>query len=584
MLRREFFTIGVLVAAWSIRAAATAEELPPPARWLPRDTVAVLEISQPKAVLDLLLDSRLTETISKHPLYKHAMAQPGLQQARAIVQYLEGALGTDWKTGVRKLTGGGAAMAVTSTGAVLVMIDAEDGPMLDKLHGMIVNFAKSDAERQGQPERVKSVKHGGVTCWELGDGRAQAVVGSRYLSSNRLDALQAALDLRTGPELRSLASLASYQAAKKAVDPSAAATAFVSLAVIKQVPGVKQALSKNTNPLGALLFAGLIDSLRQSNWLALGLKIEDLKLTLEANLDGKPAGQSELATFARPAKPDLGTLPNLSVPRMIAGLSIYRDLHGFYAAKDKLFPERTSGLIFFENMMGIFFSGRDLTEEVLSEARPEIRFVVAEQKYDPEVGTPQIQIPAFALVLKVYRPKEAAELVEEAFQKAVGLVSVTSGQKGVPGLIVDRPTYSDVRYTVAYSGKVRSEEKGPLSMRYNFRPALVKLADTVVFSSTDGLARDLIDALKKEASAPPKPMHEVDSLVEVNAGQVASILSANRAALIRQNMMEKGTGHKEAEANIGVLTQIVKLLGKASLRVVERQEGLQARLEMTLNP
>jgi len=584
MPRKVFFTIGVLVVAWSVRAAATAEELPPPARWLPRDTVAVLEVSEPKAILDLLLDSKLTETIINHPLYKHAMAQPNLQQTQTIVHYVAGELGTDWKTGVRKLAGGGAAIAITSTGAVLLMIDAEDGQMLEKLHGMIVNFAKGDAERQGQPERVKSVKHGGVTCWELGDGRVQAVVGHRYISSNRLDALKAALDLRTAPEQRSLASLSSYQAAKKAVGRTAVASAFVSLAVIKQIPGVKQALTKNTNPLGALLFAGLIDSLRQSNWMALGLKIEDLKLTLEANVDGKPTGQSELAAFARPAKPDQGTLPNLSVPRMIAAMSLYRDLHGFYAAKDKLFPERTSGLIFFENMMGIFFSGRDLTDDVLSEARPEIRLVVAEQKYDPEIGTPHTQIPAFALVLKVLHPKEAGELMEEAFQKAIGLVSFTSGQKGVPGLIVDRPTYSDVRYTVAYSGKIRGEEKGPLAMRYNFRPALVKLADSVVISSTDGLARDLIDALKKETSSPAKPMHEVDSLVDVNATQVASILSANREALIRQNRLEKGTSPKEAEANIGILTQAVKLLGKASLRVIHREEGLQARLELTLNP
>ena len=265
MLRRVFFPIGVLVATWWTGAMAIAEQLPPPARWLPRDTVAVLEVSQPKAVLDLLLDSKLTETIINHPVYKHAMAQPGLQQALTVVKYLEGELGTDWKTGVRKLAGGGAAMAVTTTGAVVIIIDAEDGQMLGKLHGMIVTFAKGEAQRQGQPERVKSVKHGGVTCWELGDGRVQAVVGSRYIASNRLDALKATLDMRTAPEQRSLASLAAYQAAKKAVGPSAAATAFVSLAGIKQVPGVKQALSKNTNPLGALLFAGLIDSVRQSN-------------------------------------------------------------------------------------------------------------------------------------------------------------------------------------------------------------------------------------------------------------------------------------------------------------------------------
>ena len=60
-------------------------------------------------------------------------------------------------------------------------------------------------------------------------------------------------------------------------------------------------------------------------------------------------------------------MPHLDVPRQIAGASVYRDLHGFYAAKDDLFPERTSALIFFENMMGIFFSGKDLTEEVLDD-------------------------------------------------------------------------------------------------------------------------------------------------------------------------------------------------------------------------
>ena len=56
-----------------------------------------------------------------------------------------------------------------------------------------------------------------------------------------------------------------------------------------------------------------------------------------------------------------------------------------FPSKDELFPERTSGLIFFENMMGIFFTGRDLTEEVLAETGSDIRVVVAEQQYDPQV-------------------------------------------------------------------------------------------------------------------------------------------------------------------------------------------------------
>ena len=66
-------------------------------------------------------------------------------------------------------------------------------------------------------------------------------------------------------------------------------------------------------------------------------------------------------------------LPNLCVPRQIAGISLYRDLNAFYAAKDQLFPERTSGHDFFENMMGIFFSGRDLTARSSARLGPEVR-------------------------------------------------------------------------------------------------------------------------------------------------------------------------------------------------------------------
>ena len=98
-------------------------------------------------------------------------------------------------------------------------------------------------------------------------------------------------------------------------------------------------------------------------------------------------------------------MPNLAVPRRIAAVSLYRDLHGFYAAKDDLFPERTSGLIFFENMMGIFFSGRDLTNEVLAETEPEIRVLVAQQEYDEKIGTPETQFPAFAAILRMKDPE-----------------------------------------------------------------------------------------------------------------------------------------------------------------------------------
>ena len=190
-------------------------------------------------------------------------------------------------------------------------------------------------------------------------------------------------------------------------------------------------------------------------------------LLLSAAADGKPGATS---AFMSPAE-GTGALPNLTVPRQIAGLSVYRDLHAFYAAKDQLFPERTSGLIFFENMMGIFFSGRDLTEEVFAETCPEVRLVVAAQAYDKAVGTPRVQIPAFALVVRTRHPDEFARVAEEAWQKAVGLTTVTRGQQAEPGLIIDRETYQGIRFSVATNAPGKNDDKAHLPSRFNYSPS-----------------------------------------------------------------------------------------------------------------
>ena len=138
---------------------------------------------------------------------------------------------------------------------------------------------------------------------------------------------------------------------------------FVNLKPLLGIPNIAGLLEKQrANPLAALTFAGLAESVRNSNWLNLELNVEGQTLALRALTDGKITGPTNPAAFALPQKAGDGARPNLAVPRRIAALSLYRDLHGFYAAKDTLFPERTSGLIFFENMMGIFFTGRDLTE------------------------------------------------------------------------------------------------------------------------------------------------------------------------------------------------------------------------------
>jgi len=584
MLRKPVMLLALALPALGLRTAVAAEApLAPASQWIPQNAVIVLEVSRPGALLDVALDPKAAEVVGSLPAYQKLEARPGFKQFKGAIDFLQFQLETDWRSGLRKLVGGGVTFAVLPDEQVVLIVDADDAKLLERLHEILLGFARGDAEKQGQPGRVASAEYRGVTGWTFGPKEAHAILGNRLLVANKPEALKAMLDLRAEPNGRNLASSPAYRAAKQAAGSDAVATAYFDLKTLKLLPGLQKALTEGQNPLASLLFAGMTEAVRESTWLAMGLHAQGDSLVLEAAVDGKVSDPTGSAAFALPAEAGKGALPNLSVPRQIAGMSFYRDMHKFYAAKDKLFPERTSGLIFFENMMGIFFSGRDLTEEVLAETKPEIRFVVAEQEYDPAVGTPRVKIPAFAAVLQLRNPEQFSEVVEEGWQTAVGLFSFTRGQQAQPKLIIDRVFQDDVKFTIAYFSSKSVEDRANLDSRFNFRPALAMLDDYLILSSAEGLTRDLIDAVKKEVAGSVKPLAEAHSMVEIDGARLASILGANRESLVRQNMVNEGRTQEEAETQIDLLLALVQYLGQAKLDVGTRDGHTRASLQLKPN-
>jgi hypothetical protein len=74
-------------------------------------------------------------------------------------------------------------------------------------------------------------------------------------------------------------------------------------------------------------------------------------------------------------------------------------------------------------------------DEVLAELGPKIRLVVAQQAYDEANGVPATQFPAVAAVLRMQKdPQEFSIVMEEAWQKAIGLVNFTRGQQAETAL------------------------------------------------------------------------------------------------------------------------------------------------------
>ncbi|OHE79629.1 MAG: hypothetical protein A2107_15460 [Verrucomicrobia bacterium GWF2_62_7] len=570
--------MGLCFAAMTGQSAVAAGDANASTQWIPADAVLAVELFQPKALLAPFGDGKSAAAFAALPGVGKRKARPGYEKFMGVVKYLETQLGADWPTALTKMTGGGAAFALRPQQQVVFIADAEDVQMLTQLQDFLWKAASGNKSGTASSQQVD-----GVTAWSLGPKEAHTIIGKRLVLSSGFDGLQTALAFRSKPGGSSLAATPAYQAAKRAVGPDAAGMIFINMAVLKQAPGLAKALEpKNGNPLVALLFAGITESAGAANWLALGLHVNEKEdsLALQVVTDGAKPDPKGAAAFALPAKREEGALPNLAVPRQIAGLSLYRDLRRFYGAKDQLFPERTSGLIFFENMMGIFFCGRDMTDDVMAQARPEIRLVVANQQYDPAVGTPSPQIPAFALVLQMRNPAQFREVMEEAWQKAVGLASFTRGQKADPGFVIDRPVHWTTKYSVAKFSSTGVKDRSKLDVRFNFSPSLAMPGNYLILSSTEQLTCDLIDAVGREAKQPPAPLAQTHSLLEAKGDRVAAALLANRDNMVRQNMLKSGASGEANAAGIDALITFTEFVERLRLSFTAESGLNQARLEL----
>ncbi len=150
-------------------------------------------------------------------------------------------------------------------------------------------------------------------------------------------------------------------------------------------------------------------------------------------------------------------------------------------------------------------------------------------------------------------------------------------------MIIDRPSHNQTSFTVAAFSTVDVQDKTKLEQRFNYRPALAMPAQYLILSSTDGLARDLIDALTRQSNPATAAMAQTHSVLEIDGAQAASILQSNREALVQGDMVKKGKSRTEAEAGIDLFISLMGFLDQAKLSMGTRNNLTQIRLETKLN-
>ena len=79
----------------------------------------MVEVSEPLALLGPLLSPEFGKSVTT--ALENGKENPKLQQFQAVVASLELQLGTDWRTGLRRLAGKGLSFCVGPSGATLLI-------------------------------------------------------------------------------------------------------------------------------------------------------------------------------------------------------------------------------------------------------------------------------------------------------------------------------------------------------------------------------------------------------------------------------------------------------------------------------
>jgi hypothetical protein len=590
--------------------ASAADEVVRAERWVSRDAVIYVEIPRPAALIDRAAEPRIRALLGAVPGYQERVdkvldGEHG-RKAMANLKALEAALGMAWTGVLSGLTGKGVVAVVEPPTkgegpSVYLIISPNDPKFPQQVADTVIDLIRKNADELGVPDPVKSVIHRGVTAYSIGPA-AYAIVEGKVVFANQAETLKRIIDraLDGLPEKDSIVSDDMFRTRKAAVKPDTLAWGLARVDRLRELDPKRFQPSDNTNTGQMLLLGGWLDVAKRASWVSAAVTWTDLKLAADLTIAAPASGRTDaLKGFIPPKGSGAPKLAN--VPGTVLSASLWRDLPALWEARAELLkPEEVQQLAGLDTFAGQFFGGRDFGSGVLGALSPNWRLVVAVQDYKAMKPAPDTKVPAFALIVDL-KPDDPdfAQRIKVAFQSFVGLVNLGAAQTKAPPLELGSEEFEGVTISTSHfvlpapapapatkdkdkdKAKEVEEGKEPVHVRHNFTPSAVQVGDHFVISSSVGLARDLVKALK----APASPPEDATFVVEVDGGMIATLVDLNRTQLVMGNMLQRGNDKTQADTDIGLLSSLLRYLGHARASVKDDADATRVSLEFQLgNP
>lgn len=554
-------------------SAATERRLA--ADLLPNTVVAYAEVPRLGDLIGLAMDHPLRQTISSMPAVKAIAQSNELQRVRDGVAAFERSMGRPWDEALTVLTDGGVHIAFdASTEGAALLIHSSSRQQLEQFRTFVLSIAQLG---QGNIGIAKQADYRGFTAYSLGDKLRMALIDNWFLLTNKPELGKSIIDRYVDGGNDSFRSSDRFAL----VDQSAEQATLIGCMDLQMIrdAGVAPKLygGKTDNAAAEAIFGGLVSNLQHTPSLVATVNVEPSGINL-AIVSPHETQWGEGREYFFGENGHAQAPPLLEVPGRIFALSAHRDLSQMWLrAPDLMTDKANEDLAKADSGLTTFFSGRDFGEDILGSLQPGLQLVVNRQTFDPQSPQPAIKLPSFAIQFRMRTPEETTRDFRRVFQNLVGFINVVGAMQGQPQLDLGFEQSGDATLiTTSYVPPKDQQDRDAAPINYNFSPTIVFADDRMVISSTTELARTLADAKPVTASTESLP----NTIAVLTAASLGDSLNDNKGQLVAQNMLEKGHGPDQAEAEIGVLFDILALFKDVELELDVRDGQLKLMTEL----
>lgn len=521
----------------------------------------VLKINKPTTLIEGLLNHPLAIEAQELSLVKGILDSDDFRKFFGIIQFYENDLGMKWDEILEKIAGKGMAASLTygeeSKQSLLIAMRGTDEKVVTKLVESILTILKNEAEKDPKAEKPVSEKYKGITGWKLGKDFFLARLGAGILLSNRSEGLKAGIEQHLAGGKGSVAAGRALAEAGKILPKDELAWLWLNLKPVKEMDSFKE-LFKNPRDdvIQTLLFAGWLDALRRSDFLAIGLYREGLGYSLKLRL---PAGKKGMApdVALHVPKSDMvtGSLPLLQPKKVTFSHSFYLDLETGYKDRNHIVPPMVAEEIEKgEKELSRLLIGTTLPK-YLAASGVHWRVVVTEpepvEEYKKYVDKPVSSNPAFAVVA-TFRDRIFAKTTNALIKAGALGLGKENDLKYFEEEWGDRDVFG---YRFPDKGKFSDD---PTKIRFNYLPCFTTVNNHYIAASNKGLLKELVEILKKEG---PAPMTSKNLQSRLYAEGLIQNLGYDLDTVIAQTIIGQALPLKEARKQATMILELGKKLG-----------------------